>query len=60
MKIEDLIEEIYKSNVNNVSVTNHSVKHGNKDQSGDYSIITLDINGASHKFSNETGQWVKQ
>lgn len=60
MKIEDLIQEIYASNISSVSVTRQSVKHGNKDQAGDYSTVTLDIQGTKHVFSNQSGTWVKQ
>lgn len=60
MKIEELIEEIYKSNVDSVQVSRHRAMHGNKDQAGDYSIVTLEIGGEKHVFSNESSNWVKQ
>lgn len=60
MKIEDLIQEIYASNVTSVFVQRNAVKHGNRDQAGDYSTVTLDIQGVKHVFSNQSGTWKKK
>lgn len=60
MKIEELIEKIYKSKIKSVAVSIHTAKHGNKDQAGDYSTVTLEINNEKYTFSNETGAWVRK
>lgn len=60
MKIEDLIEEIYKSGTTSVQVDNMKAMHGNKNNSGDYSVLILNISGKKYTFSNETGAWIKK
>jgi len=60
MKIEELIEKIYKSNIDSITVSRHKVMHGNKNQVGDYSTVTLEVNSEKYIFSNETGLWIKQ
>lgn len=58
MTLNELIQEIYNSQSNEIEVKRLKVAHGNQGGAGDYPLLVLNIGSKEIKFKLENNEWV--
>lgn len=57
MDLNELLKLIDKENATDIKVMKYRHRHGNQDQSGDYSSMIMCVGKVKCTFSNKNGTW---